>query len=617
VTPGVAAVSSPTSTRAAWTRGDLLFRVALVAGCLVLFLAGTAALSVFDRDEARFALAVKEMMARGDLLVPSNFGEPRYNKPILIYWLAIAAARAIGLGELAVRLPSALCSIVTVLVTMAIARRLRGERVARIAGCAIATALFFVVEARVMTADAALVASTTISFWAWLRLRDRPQAPARWQLAFWAGVGLGLLAKVVNVAFLAAAGAALGVMQAWTSWSRRARLALAATIGVGAIAVAIPHLGFVGPTALGAIALVLFVASLKSPAARAEWRLLGWPWGAPLALAMFAAWGIPAALRTHGGFVSQGVGDHLLGRTVTPFEGHFGPPGYYLVTTLVAFFPWGAMLPAAIAAAWSARRRDPRIAFLLAWVIGPLVLVELTTSKLPHYMLVSFPAMAILVALMLVARMDGVETVSRRVRVFEAIVFALPCAVVAAAGVWVAAKYDAAEMRRAGILLAAVALVAGGAGVALGLRARARTQLGAFVAGAAALVVTTFAIFLPALEPLRLSPRLGAVVAQNLAEHERLALAKLDEASVGYYLPRTPDAVGSFEEVSTLLRTTRDDVLVILPGDDDGRFLARLQSGDSARWERVATVRGVILPDLRERVAWLERRHAPGADRAR
>src|SRR5262249_36610912 len=154
---------------------------------------------------------------------------------------------------------------------------------------------------------------------------------------------------VVNVAFLASAGAALGVMEAWAGWSRRARVALVTTIAGGAVAVAIPHLGFVGPTALGGIALALLVASLRSPAARDGWRRLGWGRGAPLALAMFAAWGIPAALSTHGGFVSQGVGDHLLGRTVTPYEGHFGPPGYYLVTTLVAFFPWGAMLPAAIA----------------------------------------------------------------------------------------------------------------------------------------------------------------------------------------------------------------------------------------------------------------------------
>ena len=36
-----------------------------------------------DRDEARFALAVKEMSERRDWRVPSNFGEPHYNKPIL------------------------------------------------------------------------------------------------------------------------------------------------------------------------------------------------------------------------------------------------------------------------------------------------------------------------------------------------------------------------------------------------------------------------------------------------------------------------------------------------------------------------------------------------------
>src|SRR5262245_45828632 len=77
----------------------------LIAVVAVVLLAGSRA-SVFDRDEARFALAVREMRARGDLVLPTNWGEPRYHKPILAYWLALASEQVLGRSELAWRLPS-------------------------------------------------------------------------------------------------------------------------------------------------------------------------------------------------------------------------------------------------------------------------------------------------------------------------------------------------------------------------------------------------------------------------------------------------------------------------------------------------------------------------------
>jgi 4-amino-4-deoxy-L-arabinose transferase-like glycosyltransferase len=64
------------------TRSDWQFRALLALACLVLYLAGSWRSSVFDQDEARFALAVKEMHEHGEWLVPSNWGMPRYNKPI-------------------------------------------------------------------------------------------------------------------------------------------------------------------------------------------------------------------------------------------------------------------------------------------------------------------------------------------------------------------------------------------------------------------------------------------------------------------------------------------------------------------------------------------------------
>ena len=42
---------------------------------------------LWDRDEPRYAVAVREMRSRGDWIFPTFNDQPRYHKPILIYWL--------------------------------------------------------------------------------------------------------------------------------------------------------------------------------------------------------------------------------------------------------------------------------------------------------------------------------------------------------------------------------------------------------------------------------------------------------------------------------------------------------------------------------------------------
>ena len=54
---------------------------------LTLNLAGNGRTGLWDRDEPRYAVCVREMRARGDWIFPTFNGDPRYHKPILIYWL--------------------------------------------------------------------------------------------------------------------------------------------------------------------------------------------------------------------------------------------------------------------------------------------------------------------------------------------------------------------------------------------------------------------------------------------------------------------------------------------------------------------------------------------------
>jgi 4-amino-4-deoxy-L-arabinose transferase-like glycosyltransferase len=238
------------------------------------------------------------------------------------------------------------------------------------------------------------------------------------------------------------------------------------------------------------------------------------------------------------------------------------------------------------------------------------VLVELTTSKLPHYMLVTFPALAILVAILIEARVSGAREWTRAERMTEAAIFAAICVALASAGLYVAWSFDALPIRLTAWGLSVAALAAA-AMCAFVVATRRHAHLVALLAvSAAALYLLVFVAMLPALEPQRLAPVLGEAVARRLRSDERLVLCKVVEASVGYYLPRRPDVVGSPDAVKAALRSDARDALVLVPDDDRGLPVG-LQAGDRARWETLETVQGVILPNPSPRRILIARRH-PG-----
>src|SRR4029434_3184441 len=78
---------------------------------------------LFDVDEGAFSQATLEMFQRGDFLSTTLNGKPRYDKPILVYWLQAASVAVFGPSEFAFRLPSALCASLWALATLLFTRR--------------------------------------------------------------------------------------------------------------------------------------------------------------------------------------------------------------------------------------------------------------------------------------------------------------------------------------------------------------------------------------------------------------------------------------------------------------------------------------------------------------
>ena len=119
--------------------------------------------------------------------------------------------------------------------------------------------------------------------------------------------------------------------------------------------------------------------------------------GTALALAIILPWFVAIGVESQGAFFKESVGHDLLKKVYSGQESHGAPPGYYLVTFWATFWPFALLAGFAARFIWRARQ-NTSVAFCIAWILPTWLLFELIITKLPHYMLPLFPALAILTA---------------------------------------------------------------------------------------------------------------------------------------------------------------------------------------------------------------------------
>src|SRR3954452_11983281 len=325
----------------------------LVLISLVCFLPGFTSLPPMDRDEPRFAQASKQMLETGDFVDIRFQNEARHKKPVGIYWLqsaAVAVGEALGVPDARTtialyRIPSLLGALATVLLTYWAALAFLARPEAFPAAAFMASAMILTIEAHLAKTDAVLAACSVAAMGAlaraWLA-RRRERLPTATVLIFWGAVAAGILIK-----------------------------------------------GPMTPLFVGLCAAVL---SIRERSAR--WLLGLRPGlGVLLTLAVVAPWFMAIAVKTGGAFYEAAVGDDMLGKVTTGQQKHWGPPGYYTVAFLATFWPAAGFALLAIPPVWR-RRREDAFAFLLAWVVPSWLLFEVVSTKLPHYVLPLYPAVA-------------------------------------------------------------------------------------------------------------------------------------------------------------------------------------------------------------------------------
>ena len=331
--------------------GTLAPQLFLVAFTLLMILPGFFTLPPVDRDETRFAQASRQMIESGDLIDIRLGDGTRYKKPVGIYWLQTAALTLVGseahLHDIwAYRLPSALAALCAVLLTYLIALRLMGAEAALLAGVLLAVGFVFGAEARLAKTDATLLATILLSQWSLARLWSGEPLSRRAALLFWLGLSLSILVK-----------------------------------------------GPIGPMVIGCTVVILAI-----------WRrdvrwLSGLHVRAGLLLCALVVlpWFIAITIHSGGAFWQEALGKDLLSKVSQGQESHGAPPGSYLLAVWITFWPGAVLLPfaaLAVARGW----RTPAVVFCLAWCIPTWLIFELTATKLLHYVLPTYPALAMLAA---------------------------------------------------------------------------------------------------------------------------------------------------------------------------------------------------------------------------
>src|SRR5438094_2378076 len=142
----------------------------LFFACVLFHILGTWTLPPIDRDEPRFAEASREMIERGNYIVPYFNNQLRLDKPPLTYWPEVSSYHIFGENDFAARFPSAIAASLTALTVFGWSRRIGGEKVGWWAAIIFTLSLQTFVHAKAAVADMWLVLFVTLAHWAGYQL---------------------------------------------------------------------------------------------------------------------------------------------------------------------------------------------------------------------------------------------------------------------------------------------------------------------------------------------------------------------------------------------------------------------------------------------------------------
>jgi 4-amino-4-deoxy-L-arabinose transferase-like glycosyltransferase len=503
---------------------------------LLVFLPGFFALPAMDRDESRFAQASKQMVESEDFLDIRFQEETRYKKPIGIYWLQSASALVFdtaGAPKIWVyRLPSFIAAIASVLLTWGLGRVLFDRRVAFLAALFMMGSVLLGFEARQAKTDAVLLAcilaaQLCVALAYTARYREA-EIGSKTAYGFWLMLGFGLLIK-------------------------------------GPIILLITGVTIVG---------------LIAAERRVDWFLTLRPLrGMGLTCLIVAPWFIAIAIVTKGAFFQEAIGQDLAGKILSGQESHGAPPGYYLLTLWLSFWPF--CLFAGLGLLWGLRNlAAPGAKFALLWLLPNWIIFEMIATKLPHYVLPLYPALALLCGAAFSLEMPGGRLV-QALRVLGLGLTALMTVVLMGVAVAILVLYgDPFSVWLIPTVLSGIAML-GFLWVSFGHKERLDFALIPIFVSGLGLIGSVFQGVLPAAQDFWISKSVATVV-----EQRRIACPDAPFASVGYsepslvFLAGTQTQFTSVAGAAALYQGNTECAIVALPEADEPAFQQLMGQSD-------------------------------------
>jgi len=322
----------------------------LIAACSALWLWSAGLWDLNGPDEGRYVQIAKELLQRDNWLLLTVNGEPYDQKPPLPFWIFALMLKLFGgdVSAWAMRLPSVIAGIITVLCVYGIARALFKPRAGLLAGLLFLTSPLVIKQAPTVRLDMLFTAWIAIAHWSWLAARPAAPFGTLRVLLFW-------------FAFLAAF---------FTKGPISILFVLAPPVGVS--------------------------LSLRS---WAFWRAFKPLPGLSVSLTLIIGWLYAQGLAAGHSFVLNQIASESLGRMSN--DSHAEPIWYYLKSLFGGvFMPWMLLFPFMIWYAWKTRTNifSSKSVPLWFWIAVPLLVIHLATGKRHQYLLPLVPPLAILAA---------------------------------------------------------------------------------------------------------------------------------------------------------------------------------------------------------------------------
>ena len=362
------------------SRSEIVWDCAwLLITCGIVLWLGLGRTRLWDQDEGYYASVAREMFDRQDWVVPTFNQELFAHKPPMMYWGMLVGFQIFGVCEFAARWASAFFGTGMVLLTYSLGRMLIDRKTGLIGALVLVSSLMFTVVSRSATADVHLGFFILLAITLWVRdAKANEQGDPQITMNF--------------------------PVTAWSTWISIYLSIALAVLSKGPI-------GFAFPIAiLGTLTL-------------------GWPWicgqsrdwgkllsfqrfyratlsmrpfaGAVVLLLVAAPWFWLVHDRTDGAFFSEFFGVQHIERFSKPMDNHSGPIYYYVVATLIGFFPWTSFaIPIGLHAWKQVRHSTNRLAWavMLVWLFFYFGVFSLASTKLPNYIIPAYPAVALGIA---------------------------------------------------------------------------------------------------------------------------------------------------------------------------------------------------------------------------